>query len=50
LASVDTDNGSTKFGFFFNSAIGRLSVRNPAFRFDPLGANELGADFVVKKV
>lgn len=50
LASVDTDNGSTKFGFFFSSTVGRLTVRNPAFRFDPLGANELGADFVVKKV
>jgi hypothetical protein len=52
LASVDTENGSTKFGFVFNSTMGRLTVRDPAFKYDPLGAGEqhLGADFVVKKV
>ena len=52
LASVDPDNGGTKFGFLFDTAMNRLSVRSPRFAYNRTGPSEqdLGADFVVKKV
>jgi hypothetical protein len=52
LASVDPNNGGTKFGFLYHTSMAALSVKNPAFKFDPKGAAEqdLAPDFYVKKV
>ncbi|HEX3149809.1 MAG TPA: Ig-like domain-containing protein [Gemmataceae bacterium] len=53
LTSVDADNAGTKFGFLFDTLMKSLTVKSPAFKFDPAGPVEqhmsLG-DFFVKKV
>ena len=37
LGVVDPDNGGTKFGFVYHTALKALTVKNPKFRFDPAG-------------
>ena len=52
LASVDTANGGTAFGFDFHGTFGRLKVKNPALVYDrgAGGTQPLQADFEVKRV
>ena len=52
LASVETDNGDTEFGFQFHDRMSRLAVQSPALRYDPKGPAEqnLAGDFFVKKL
>ena len=52
LASVDPTVTGTKFGFAYHMSLRALSVRAPAFRFDPAGAVVQGmssSDFEVRK-
>lgn len=48
LASVDTDNGGTKFGIMAEESINALTVRTPNFKFDKTKATPQGlGDFEV---
>jgi len=52
LASIDPGNGGTKFGVVFHTLLKSLSVRSPAFQFDPAGPTEQdlpSSDFWVRK-
>lgn len=53
IASVGPNNGGTKFGIIYHALLTALSVKSPAFKFDPkgpAGQNMLSSDFYVKKV
>jgi hypothetical protein len=53
LASVDPDNAGTKFGFVYHGLMKSLTVKSPAFQFDPKGPAEqdmAASDFCVRKV
>jgi hypothetical protein len=52
LASVDPNNGGTKFGFVYHRLLNALTVKASAFKFNPKGPAEqplsLSSDFEVK--
>jgi hypothetical protein len=53
VGAVDPDDGGTKFGFTYHTALRALTVKEPAFRFDPAGPavqDLIPGDFEVKKV